>query len=128
MTHNIFKKTTRTGEYTKNMSIRQDKSEIAATGINSQGAMDSIATINAAQAADGSHNESSEFNTANADHPLKRTVAVSIRASLNDLCLRKQKSVWNPTPEAMKSILQQKRFTDLQGTSEMSGDLRVMLL
>lgn len=109
----------------KSMSVRQDKVEIAgSTGAHSQGALDSIATINAAQAADGPHNESSDFNTANSEHPLKRTVAVSIRASLNDLCLRKAKSTWSPTNEALKQILQQKRFTDLNGTSEMSGDLK----
>lgn len=106
------------------MSVRQEKND-PSTGINSQGAMDSIATINAAQTASGPHNESSGFNTVDADNPLTRTVVVGIRASLNDLCLRKQKSIWSPSPEALKQMLQQKRFTDLSGTTEMSGDLKV---
>lgn len=31
--------------------------------------------------------EASTFNTTNPEHPLSRSVVVSIRASLNDLCL-----------------------------------------
>lgn len=46
--------------------------------------------------------EANTFNTNNPDHPLNRTLCVSIRASLNDLCLKKNKATWAPTPEAMK--------------------------
>jgi hypothetical protein len=66
-----------------------------------------------------------EFNTNNPDHPLKRSVAINIRASLSDLCLRKQKAVWQPgSAEATKSIFSQKKFVDLAGTAEQQGDLK----
>lgn len=112
------------------MSVRQEKSDamIPATGAGSQGSLDSLATINAAQVADGAHNEGADFNTASVENPLERTIVVGIRASLNELCLRKQKSTWAPSPEALKAILQQKRFTDLSGTSEFSGDLKSVVL
>ena len=81
--------------------------------------------------------------TTNPEHPLSRSVTVSIRASLNDLCLvttatprqhtrlllthvivalqKKNKASWTPTGEAMKAILQQKKFADLNGTTEAQG-------
>lgn len=119
------------------MSVRTDRANVvlpaeagaqSASGHGSQAHLDTMATINAAQDADGQHNEAADFNTALADHPLTRTVSVSIRASLNDLCLRKARSTWAPTPEALQSIFRQKRFTDLQGTSEVSGDLKSVVL
>lgn len=51
--------------------------------------------------------EGNSFATQSADHPLHREVVVSIKASLNDLCLQKSKGTWAPTPEALKSIFQQ---------------------
>ena len=42
-----------------------------------------------------------------------------------ELCLQKNKGVWQPSPEALKAIFQQKRFTALDGTSEAMGDLKV---
>ena len=53
--------------------------------------------------------EANAFNTSNPDHPLNRTVVVSIRASLNDLCLKKTAAIWAPSSEATKAILQQVR-------------------
>ena len=72
--------------------------------------------------------EANTFNTNNPDHPLHRTMVVSIRASLNDLCLKKSKAVWAPTGEAMKSILQQRKFTDLAGSTESQGDLKSIVM
>tara|TARA_B110001452_G_scaffold267100_2_gene275758 strand:- start:1437 stop:2375 length:939 start_codon:yes stop_codon:yes gene_type:complete len=46
--------------------------------------------------------EANTFNTNNPEHPLHRTLMVSIRASMNDLCLKKAKATWAPTGEAMK--------------------------
>lgn len=59
------------------------------------------------------------------EHPLKRSVVVSVRASLEDLCLRKAKATWSPSTEATAAILKQQKFIDLQGTSEKQGDLKV---
>ena len=53
--------------------------------------------------------EANSFNTSHPEYPLNRTVSVTIRASLNDLCLRKTASVWAPNSDAVKSILQQAR-------------------
>ena len=41
--------------------------------------------------------------------PLRRTFVTNIRASLGDLCLRKAKGTWAPSPEALRSMLQQKK-------------------
>lgn len=68
--------------------------------------------------------EANTFNTNNVDHPLSRSVVVNIRASLNDLCLKKSKATWSPSTEAVRNILQQRRFTDLTGASESQGDLK----
>jgi hypothetical protein len=57
--------------------------------------------------------------------PLRRTFVTNIRASLGELCLRKSKGTWGPSPEALRAMLQQKKFTDLSGTAEMAGDLKV---
>jgi hypothetical protein len=53
--------------------------------------------------------EANTFNTSNPEFPLQRTMVVSVRASFNDLCLRKQAACWTPTADAVKSILQQAR-------------------
>lgn len=59
--------------------------------------------------------EANSFNTSNPEHPLKRTIAVTIRASLNDLCLRKNRATWSPpSSDATKAIFQQKKCTCLQ--------------
>ena len=70
-------------------------------------AMDHVnATINAAQSADTALGEANSISTNHPDHPLRRTLVCNIRASLADLCLRKQKGTWAPTGEALRSILQ----------------------
>ena len=78
---------------------------------------------------DGNHlAEGVSYSTATPENPLTRNLAVSIRASLNELCLQKNKGVWQPSPEALKAIFQQKRFTALDGTSEAMGDLKSVVL
>ena len=64
------------------------------------------ATIEAAQQADNALSDANGFNTCNPDHPLTRNLVVSIRASLNELCLRKNKATWAPTSEALRAIFQ----------------------
>ena len=76
--------------------------------------------------------EGAAYATATPENPLTRNLAVSIRASLNgapapdflmrpttllvlsrlapafpELCLQKNKGVWQPSPEALKAIFQQ---------------------
>ena len=63
------------------------------------------ATINAAQTADSSLADANTLSTNHPEHPLKRTVVATIRSSLGELCLRKQKATWAPSPEALRAIL-----------------------
>ena len=72
--------------------------------------------------------EGNSFATQSPEHPLHREVVVSIKASLNDLCLQKSKGTWAPTPEALKSIFQQRKFTSLEGSAEAMGDLKSVVL
>ena len=69
--------------------------------------------------------EGSSFSTASPDNPLTRNLVVTIRASLNDLCLQKNKACWSPSSEALRQIFQQRKFTSLDGTAEAQGDLKV---
>ena len=62
------------------------------------------------------------------NNPLTRHVVVRIQGSFHDLCLRADKAQWAPTPEAVKAILQQKKFTSLDGSVEAHGDLRSVVL
>ena len=78
------------------MSIRQNQIKTEA------GSVDQI--VEQVQAADASLGEGNSFNVVDSDHPLKRSVVVSIKASLNDLCLQKQRATWQPSQEALKSI------------------------
>lgn len=72
--------------------------------------------------------EGNSFTTQSSETPLTRNIVVSIRASLNDLCLQKSKGSWAPSPEALKSIFQAKKFTSLEGTQEAQGDLKSVVL
>ena len=83
------------------------------------------ATINAAQTADSCLGDANTISCSHPDHPLRRTLVCNIRASLSELCLRKTKSTWSPSGEALRAMLQQKKFTALDGTSEAVGDLKV---
>lgn len=72
--------------------------------------------------------EGNSYNVTNAANPLSRTVHVEIRATLNDLCLQRNKGTWAPTPDALKAIFQQRKFTALDGSSEAQGDLKAVVL
>jgi hypothetical protein len=80
------------------------------------------------QASDMALAEGSSYTVASPDKPLKRQLVVSIRASLDDLCRSRTKSVWSPSSEALKSIFQQKKFTSLAGSAEAQGDLKSVVL
>jgi hypothetical protein len=57
-----------------------------------------------AQPTDAALHEGANYQTANAENPLHRTVVVSVRSTLNELCLSKAKGTWAPSSEALKSI------------------------
>ncbi len=66
----------------------------------------SNATTAAIEAAQGENTlaEGNNFAVAQSDNPLQRNIVVSIRATLNDLCLQKQRGTWAPSQEALRSI------------------------
>lgn len=127
------------------MSIRSDKPKV---DVN-----DAASVLSEAASTDAALGEGSSYCVASPDNPLKRNVVVSIRASLNDLCLSKSKGTWAPSGDALKSIckkskdqtrhklyemptyttlfafaVQQKKFTSLDGAADCQGDLKSMVL
>lgn len=55
-------------------------------------------------AAETQLSEGNNFSIASPENPLERRVVVSIRSSLNDLCLQKQRGTWAPSTEALRNI------------------------
>ena len=107
------------------MSVR---SEATATATGTQNMTDLSAALAEATPAEAHLGEGQSYSVNTPENPLRRQVVVSVRASLNDLCLQKSKGTWSPSPEALKSIFQQKRFTSLDGSAEHMGDLKSMVL
>lgn len=105
------------------MSVRSEKT----TSVMPQSEQ-MAAAISDAQPADGHLAEGAAYTTASPDNPLHRTLVVSVRASLNDLCLRKEKGTWAPSSEALKSMFQNKKYTALDGSAEAQGDLKAVVL
>lgn len=130
------------------MSVRSEKQSMPA--LNASEAMQN--EIIAAQPADAALHEGAAYHAATPENPLHRTVVVSIRSSLNELCLQKSRGTWQPSQEALKSIckprtsssayptheasfsphshtlamaVQQKKYTALDGSAEVQGDLKV---
>ena len=83
------------------MSVRQDKPAAA------PGATPALELQAAAEGTNEPLGEGNSFAVAAPDHPLKRNIVVSIKASLNDLCLQKARGTWAPTQEALRNIFQQ---------------------
>lgn len=136
------------------MSVRSEKAPVVPSAAKACEAMQK--EIAAAQPADAALHEGASYQTANAENPLHRTVVVSVRSSLNELCLQKTKGTWSPSSEALKSIckvtdlnastlhsvhtphshhsrilamaVQQKKYTALDGSAEVQGDLKVYML
>ena len=83
------------------MSVRQDKPTAQS------GAMPALELQDAAAAQGEALGEGNSFAVAAPENPLKRNVVVSIKASMNDLCLQKARGTWAPTQEALRNIFQQ---------------------
>jgi len=103
----------------RHMSVRSDKPK----------AMENAASMLVdAAATESSLGEGNSYCVASPDNPLKRELIVSIRSSLNQLCLQKSQAVWQPSSDALRGALQQKRFTTLDGSVETQGDLKSVVL
>ena len=101
------------------MSVRSE-----ATPANTNAA-DMATALAEVQPADAALGEGQSYNVASSENPLRRQIVVSIRSSLNELCLNKAKGVWSPSGDALKSMFQQRKFTSLDGSAENMGDLKV---
>ena len=64
------------------------------------------AAIAESAAADAALGEGNSYCVASPENPLQRNLVVSIRASLNDLCLSKSKGTWTPSADALNAMLQ----------------------
>ena len=94
------------------LHVPVDALQMAGVPMNTAAPMAGMADMTLHSAGEPSEHalaEANSFNTSNPNHPLNRTVVVSIRASLNDLCLKKTAAVWAPSSEATKAIMQQAR-------------------
>lgn len=106
------------------MSVRQNSSKIASN--TADAVMDNL--VQETQGVDATLGEGAGYAVSSPDHPLKRNIVVSIKASLNDLCLQKQRGTWAPSAEALRAIFQQKKFTTLEGAAEPQGDLKSVVM
>lgn len=102
------------------MSVRQEKT------VNPAAAAMEIA--DAAASPESALQEGNNFCVASPENPLKRNLVVSIKATLNDFCLQKNRGTWAPSQEALRSIFQQRKFTSLDGSAEAMGDLKSVVL
>ena len=84
------------------MSVRSDRVK-PETGIDAAAAIE-------AGAAEVSLGEGNSYCVASPDNPLRRNLVVSIRASLNSLCLQKSKGSWSPSTDALKQVFQQRKL------------------
>ena len=61
--------------------------------------------------------------------PLRRTLLVSIKATLDDLITKPTSAVWKPSNKtALNNTFKQRKFTSLEGDSELLGDLSSVVL
>jgi len=103
------------------MSVRSEKT--TTNQLSPSEAM--AAAITDAQPGDAHLAEGASYTTNTPENALHRTIVVSVRASLNELCLQRQKGTWAPSQEALRSILQSRKYTSLDGSAEQQGDLKV---
>ena len=108
------------------MSVRQSNSPEVEQAVAQPAPV--AATTFGEAAAETALAEGNSYNVASPDRPLTRTVVVSIKSTLNDLCLQRQRGTWSPSAEALRGIFQNRRFTDLSGAAESQGDLSSIVL
>ena len=94
-----MKEKSTTKKLKKEMSVRQAP--------NAPANVSAPATVDLAEAAaETALAEGNSYNVAAQEKPLTRNVVVSIKSTLNDLCLQKQRGTWSPSAEALRSIFQ----------------------
>jgi len=83
---------------------------------------------NALDIADSAGFEGASMRATHPDEPLTRTLNVSIRGNLSDMTSNPSLSVWQPTQEALATIFQKAKYTNLKGSMENKGDLKSAIL
>tara|TARA_B100001109_G_scaffold136248_1_gene110817 strand:- start:4349 stop:4627 length:279 start_codon:yes stop_codon:yes gene_type:complete len=78
------------------MSVRSDRKNASAADTGIAAVADAAADLQLA--------EGNSYCVASPENPLTRNVNVSIRASLNSLCLQNAKGTWAPSTQALKNI------------------------
>ena len=73
------------------MSVRSDNPGVPVA--------DMASAIQDAQPDGSTLAEGASFSVATPENPLTRNIVVSVRASLNDLCLQKSRGTWAPSNE-----------------------------
>jgi hypothetical protein len=81
----------------------------------------SMDTVDVSEGASG-------FSTVDPNHPLHRKVVVGIRATLADLVMDPRSASWKPNETQLSSIFMHRKFTGIDGRTEMTGDLRTVVL
>ena len=99
------------------MSVRSEKT--TTNQLSPSEAM--AAAITDAQPGDAHLAEGASYTTNTPENALHRTIVVSVRASLNELCLQRQKGTWAPSQEALRSILQS-RYAHGNGSNPSDHD------
>ena len=82
------------------MSVRSEVAPIATPAADMQAALAETTP------ADAHLGEGQSYSVATPENPLHRQLVVSVRTSLNELCLNKQKGTWAPSGDALKAIFQ----------------------
>jgi len=72
--------------------------------------------------------EGASMRATQPDEPLIRTINVSIRGNLSDMTSNPSLSVWQPTQEALATIFQKAKYTNLKGGMENKGDLKSVIM
>ena len=83
--------------------------------------VDQIQTVDVSENANG-------FSTVDPNHPLHRKVVVGIRATLADLTMNSGAASWTPSAAQLEAIFKQRKFTGIDGKTDMVGDLRTVVL
>ena len=82
------------------MSVRSEAASTTTPAVDMQAALAEATPV------DAHLGEGQSYSVATPENPLQRQLVVSVRSSLNELCLNKGKGTWAPSGDALKSMFQ----------------------
>lgn len=71
---------------------------------------------------------STGFPTTSVQHPLRRTIVATVRATISELITKSNAAVWSPSEAQCDKMFKQRKFTTMNGNTAMLGDLRSVVL